>query len=75
VNQGDGKGRSKANVVALRAVFIDDDGKAASVAFQSDGVEPFAALAPTITVQSKAGQPLWAHAGPSGPARQQAAGV
>lgn len=57
VNQGDGNGRKAANVVGLRALFLDDDGKGAQPAsFGGAGVEPFTALPPTITVQSKAGQ-------------------
>lgn len=56
VNEGSGAGRTKADVVSLRALFIDDDGKTSPVAFNNENAGAFAALAPSITVQSKAGQ-------------------
>lgn len=56
VNEGNGRGRKEENVVAARALFIDDDGKGpAPVAFV-EGKPPFEKLPPSITVQSKAGQ-------------------
>lgn len=56
VHEGDRLGRKATNVVGLRALFIDDDGKAAPVAFKGERAAPFTGLPPTITVQSKAGQ-------------------
>ena len=50
VNEGDGKGRKATNVVRLRAVFTDDDGKA-----QAD--PPSTAAAPaSLVVQSASGR-------------------
>jgi len=47
VNEGDGNGRKKANVRALRALFVDDD---------TGGLEPAALeITPSIVVQSKRG--------------------
>jgi hypothetical protein len=56
INEGDGKGRKEANVVAARSVFIDDDGKGPAPVVFDKGKPPFDKLAPNITVQSKAGQ-------------------
>lgn len=56
VNEGDLHGRSAAHVRSPRALFIDDDGKGPSASFAGDGVAPFHGPAPTLTVQSKAGQ-------------------
>lgn len=60
VNAGDLKGRTKANVVGLRALFIDDDGKGAQpVVFTEVGVAPFTSLAPSWSVESSPGK--WHH--------------
>lgn len=56
VNEGDGKGRKASNVLGLRALFIDDDGKNEPVTFTGVGVAPFTSMPPSISVQSKAGQ-------------------
>jgi hypothetical protein len=50
VNEGDGYGRAAANVVALRAVFVDDDAGALP-----PGSERLAALPPSFSVRSKRG--------------------
>lgn len=52
VNEGDGRGRRTENVVALRALFIDDDGKQALAPLT-------ASLPPSIIVQSKAGPHIY----------------
>lgn len=56
VNEGDGRGRKQENVVAARALFIDDDGKGETPIAFVEGKPPFDKLPPSITVQSKAGQ-------------------
>jgi hypothetical protein len=54
VNEGDGNGRSAKNVIALRSLFTDDDGKREGPAPSTD------AAPPTILVQSaRGGHTYW----------------
>lgn len=54
VNETDGKGRTKENIVSIRSVFADQDG----------GPLPPLPLEPTLVIESKRGQHLYWRVGP-----------
>jgi hypothetical protein len=56
VNEGDQLGRKAENVLTLRALFTDDDGKAATATFEKSEEGALRGPSPSMTVQSKAGE-------------------